>query len=84
MRADCRGIKAGSIVWISGAGRSGTTWLRDMPCSVEGIGLSRMYLGVHYPTDVLAGYLAAPLWLVFIGSLHSRVDIGAWDEKDSE
>lgn len=34
------------------------------------IGLSRMYLGVHYPTDVLAGYLSAPLWLVFIGSLH--------------
>ncbi len=34
------------------------------------IGLSRMYLGVHYPTDILAGYLSAPLWLVFIGSLH--------------
>ncbi|MGI8538894.1 MAG: phosphatase PAP2 family protein [Rubrobacteraceae bacterium] len=34
------------------------------------IGLSRMYLGVHYPTDIIAGYLAAPLWLVFIGSLH--------------
>ncbi len=34
------------------------------------IGLSRMYLGVHYPTDIVAGYLAAPLWLVFIGSLH--------------
>lgn len=34
------------------------------------IGLSRMYLGVHYPTDILAGYLAAPLWLVFVGSLH--------------
>ena len=23
----------------------------------------RFYLGVHYPTDVLAGYLAAPLWV---------------------
>jgi undecaprenyl-diphosphatase len=34
------------------------------------IGLSRMYLGVHYPTDIVAGYLAAPLWLVFVGSLH--------------
>lgn len=30
------GIEAGSIVWIFGAGRSGTTWLRDMLCSVEG------------------------------------------------
>jgi undecaprenyl-diphosphatase len=26
------------------------------------LGLSRLYLGVHYPTDILAGYLAAALW----------------------
>ena len=34
------------------------------------IGFSRLYLGVHYPTDVLAGYLAAPLWLVSVGSVY--------------
>lgn len=27
------------------------------------IGLSRIYLGVHYPSDVIAGYLAATLWV---------------------
>jgi undecaprenyl-diphosphatase len=34
------------------------------------IGFSRLYLGVHYPTDVLAGYLAAPLWLIFVGAVY--------------
>ncbi|HEV7843233.1 MAG TPA: phosphatase PAP2 family protein, partial [Pyrinomonadaceae bacterium] len=27
------------------------------------IGLSRVYLGVHYPSDVLAGYAAALIWV---------------------
>jgi undecaprenyl-diphosphatase len=34
------------------------------------IGFSRLYLGVHYPTDVLAGYLAAPLWLISVGTVY--------------
>lgn len=34
------------------------------------IGFSRLYLGVHYPTDVLAGFLAAPLWLVSVGGVY--------------
>jgi membrane-associated phospholipid phosphatase len=27
------------------------------------IGLSRLYLGVHYPTDIMAGYIVGLLWL---------------------
>src|SRR5215212_4223031 len=35
------------------------------------IGFSRLYLGVHYPTDVVAGYLAALLWLICVGAVYA-------------
>jgi undecaprenyl-diphosphatase len=52
---------------------------------VLGIGLSRIYLGMHWPTDVLAGYLTAAIWLaasIAIDRLwrasfaHSRAGLG--------
>jgi undecaprenyl-diphosphatase len=33
---------------------------------VFSIGLSRIYLGVHYPTDVAAGFLAAGIWVTTV------------------
>jgi undecaprenyl-diphosphatase len=35
---------------------------------VAAIGLSRIYLGVHYPSDVLAGYAAALVWVFSVAS----------------
>jgi len=33
------------------------------------IGFSRIYLGVHYPSDVVAGYAAGAVWVAAIGFL---------------
>jgi membrane-associated phospholipid phosphatase len=38
---------------------------------VAAIGISRIYLGMHYPSDVIAGYLAAAVWVSAMLSLDS-------------
>nr|WP_310234481.1 phosphatase PAP2 family protein [Luteimonas terrae] len=35
-----------------------------MAVFVPMVGLSRVYLGVHYPSDILAGWAAASVWVV--------------------
>jgi undecaprenyl-diphosphatase len=50
------------LIWTSAA------------CTVVAIGLSRVYLGMHHPTDVIAGFLAATLWVSTIVALdHIRL-----------
>ena len=38
------------------------------------IGLSRIYLGVHYPSDVAAGYLVAIFWIGTVTAVRARAD----------
>ncbi len=39
------------------------------------IGFTRLYLGVHYPTDVLAGWLLAIIWIGAVGVLSGIISI---------
>jgi undecaprenyl-diphosphatase len=64
----------GVLAWIFAArtqnvGARAATWTASLVL-IAAIGLSRVYLGVHYPTDVIAGYLVAAFWIT--GLLASR------------
>ena len=39
------------------------------------IGISRIYLGVHYPSDVLGGYIAGIMWVTFCVLIFNLIKI---------
>ena len=42
---------------------------------IGSIGLSRIYLGVHFPSDVAGGYLAGLIWVVFCVFIFNLIKI---------
>ena len=46
------------------------------------IGYSRIYLGVHYPSDVIAGYCAGAVWVGAVGFLNKIHRGGGQEEVD--
>jgi undecaprenyl-diphosphatase len=43
------------------------------------IGISRIYLGVHYPSDVAAGFIGGLIWVTFCAVLFSLFEL--WHKK---
>jgi membrane-associated phospholipid phosphatase len=47
------------------------------------IGVSRIYLGVHYPSDVIAGYCAGAVWVGAVGFLDRNLRTGEREKLES-
>jgi len=50
--------------------RRHAVWAATLGLVVTGVGLSRIYLQVHFPSDVIAGTLASALW---VGGLYALI-----------
>ena len=70
----------GALAWMlaartRNAGACAAIWTAALAL-IAAIGLSRVYLGVHYPTDVIGGYLVAAFWLAGLLASQSGRDAG--------
>lgn len=45
------------------------------------IGLSRIYLGVHFPSDIAGGYIAGLIWVVFCVLLFNLIEVFRRDPR---
>jgi membrane-associated phospholipid phosphatase len=63
-------ITAAAMALFLVSTRRHAIWAATLGLVVTGVGLSRIYLQVHFPSDVIAGTLASALW---VGGLYALV-----------
>lgn len=68
-------IVVGLLVVLAHRGASGPRpliWLGGV-LAIAAVGLSRIYLGVHWPTDVLGGWAAGTVWVAALTLIGDRM-----------
>ena len=65
----CHNVFIQAAVWIAAS------------LLIAAIGLSRIYLGVHYPSDVVAGWAAGMFWVVFVVMVDRQSKRGSQGNK---
>ncbi|MBG9542708.1 phosphatase PAP2 family protein [Cytobacillus firmus] len=60
------GSLAYMIIHLAKRKRWKAAWTMMLGCFIMMIGLSRIYLGVHFPSDVIAGFAAGGAWLTIM------------------
>lgn len=67
---------AAALAWLLVARHARAFWAILLGLTVLLVGLSRIYLQVHFPSDVVAGSLAAALWVAGLHALLLRPAAG--------
>lgn len=63
-------VTAAALALLLVSVRRRAIWGATLGLVVTGVGLSRIYLQVHFPSDVIAGTLASALW---VGGVHALI-----------
>jgi undecaprenyl-diphosphatase len=70
----------GVLVALAGAkAPRGVRWMAAV--LILAIGISRVYLGVHYTSDVIGGYLAGSVWMAALFVAASKLKLVPWENR---